>query len=61
MQAQVAAELGIDPSTIAQWRRGVGMSGDTALRVSLWLGRDLRMFAKYPPADPLPQSRGKAA
>ena len=47
---QVAAELGISETTVSTWRRGTSMSGDVALRVSLWLGADLRDFAR-PPAD----------
>ncbi len=59
MQLQVAAELGVNASTISQWRRGVGMSGDVALRIACWLRVDLRDFAKEP-ADPLPETQRAA-
>jgi transcriptional regulator with XRE-family HTH domain len=58
-QHQVAAQLCVNPSTIRQWRFGVGMSGDVALRLSLWLPCDLRDYARQP--DPLPGRTGKAA
>ena len=57
-QRQVAAVLGVDPATIRQWRRGFGMNGGAALRLSAWLDTDLREFARQ---DPLPETRGKAA
>ncbi len=55
---QVADQLDISPSTIRQWRLGVGMSGDVALRLSLWLPCDLRDYAKQ---DPLPAAQTEAA
>jgi transcriptional regulator with XRE-family HTH domain len=65
MQLQVAAELGIDASTIAQWRRGVGMSGDVAVRLAIWMDVDLRAYARQvparPPADPAPAVSADAA
>jgi transcriptional regulator with XRE-family HTH domain len=59
-QLQVASQLAVNPSTIRQWRLGVGMSGDVALRVALFLDVNLSDYA-VPPADPLSQSQGEAA
>jgi transcriptional regulator with XRE-family HTH domain len=47
-QLQVAGQLGVNPSTIRQWRLGVGMSGDVAVRIALWLAADLRDYAAPP-------------
>ncbi len=60
-QRQVASQLGINTSTIRQWRLGIGMSGDVAVRLAVWLDEplDLRDFAMLP-ADPLPD-QGVAA
>jgi transcriptional regulator with XRE-family HTH domain len=55
---QVADQLDINPSTIRQWRLGVGMSGDVALRLAIWLPCDLRDYARQ---DPLPVTQGEAA
>jgi hypothetical protein len=49
-QLQVAGQLAVNPSTIRQWRLGVGMSGDVAVRLALWLPADLRNYA-VPPAS----------
>lgn len=57
---QVAAELGVSETTVACWRRGGGMNGDVALRISVWLRKDLRDYARHP-EDPLPADQGKAA
>ena len=57
----VAAELGVTYSTLCYWRRGNNaMTARAALRISVWLSRDLRMFTSYTPADP-PPATGKAA
>jgi transcriptional regulator with XRE-family HTH domain len=58
-QLQVASQLRVNPSTIRQWRLGVSMSGDVAVRLALWLRVDLRKFARQP-ADPSPATQ-KAA
>ena len=50
---QVAAELGVSETTVACWRRGGGMNGDVALRISVWLSVDLRDFARQKPAADL--------
>ena len=59
-QLQMASQVGVDPSTFRQWRLGVGMSGDVAVRVALWLDVDLSDYA-VPPGDPLPETQGQAA
>ena len=66
-QHQVAAQLCINPSTIRQWRFGVSMSGDVAVRLALWLPADLRDYARQPvdpvpaPADQPPEPERRAA
>jgi hypothetical protein len=50
---QVAAELGVSETTVACWRRGGGMNGDVAVRIAVWLRRDLRSFARQKPAADL--------
>jgi transcriptional regulator with XRE-family HTH domain len=50
---QVAAELGVSEATVSAWRRRYSsMSGDAAVRVALFLRRDLRDFARQRPARP---------
>ena len=59
--AEMAAELDVDISTIACWRRGGGMNGDALVRLSLWMPRlDLRAYAR-PPAGPAPAVSADAA
>src|SRR5438874_2593241 len=63
---QVAAELDVSEATVSAWRRRYSsMTADVALRVSIWLRKDLRDFAvrkpARPPADPLPADQGQAA
>ncbi len=45
-RAQVAAILGVTRGRYCQWTAGGGIGADVALRASVWLGRDLRDFAK---------------
>ena len=52
--AEMAAELDVDISTIACWRRGGGMNGDALVRLSIWMPVDLRDFAREPAADLAP-------
>ena len=58
---ETATKLDVSYATMGTRRLGGGMRADVAVRIALFLGRDLRMFAKYPPADPLPRSRDTAA
>ena len=60
--AEMAAELDVDISTIACWRRGGGINGDALLRLCIWMPiTDLRAYARQlPPADP-PADQGEAA
>ena len=63
---EVSDQLGVSNSTYGYWRsRGTSMTGGAAVRVSIWLDRDLRDFTTErparPPADPLPASQGQAA
>lgn len=56
---ELAAELDVSYPTLCCWRRGDnGMRGDVALRISFFLGADLRRFARQ--IDPLPD-QGRAA
>jgi len=49
----LAKELGVVYSTYAYWRsRHSGMTGNAALRVSIFLREDLRSFARQAPARP---------
>ena len=62
MHYQVAAELGVSEATVSAWRRRYSsMSGDAAVRVSLWLGADLRRFAVTRHVSPLPEARDDVA
>jgi hypothetical protein len=54
---ELAQLLGIDTATPRQWRRGGGMNGVIALRISLFIDADLRRFT-VPPA--LPATRDAA-
>jgi hypothetical protein len=42
----VAAILGVAACTFTLWGGGGGIGSDAALRACVWLGRDLRDFAK---------------
>ena len=56
---ELAAEFGVAYATYAYWRRNYStMTGNAAVRISLWIGPDLRDFARQvPPADPLLESQ----
>lgn len=43
---EVAEVLGVAPCTISTWGAGGGISSDAALRICIWLGRDIESFAK---------------
>lgn len=47
---KVAAALGVQPCTYSAWSNGGGFSADVAVRISLWLGADLRTFAAIDPS-----------
>lgn len=58
----LAAEFGVAYSTYSYWRRNcTTMTGSAAVRISFWLGRDLRDFARQKPAADLPQATPDAA
>ena len=60
-QHRLAETFGVDYSTLYYWRRGDTIMGaDIALRICVFLGADLRDFVKQP-ADPPPETQGKAA
>jgi transcriptional regulator with XRE-family HTH domain len=59
---EVAEQMGVSYSTYGYWRyRRTSMSAHVALRVSTWLGRDLRDFARYTEMDLDPPAQGQAA
>jgi len=56
-RAQAAAEVGVSSTTWSYWSAGGKIGSDSALRISLWIDRDLRTFAKprsraVPPGSP---------
>lgn len=58
---QVANQVGVSYDTYNLWRyHGTSMRGGAAVRVSAWLGRDLREFTRKR-TGPIPEYRGKAA
>ena len=60
--AEMAAELDVNISTIACWRRGGGVNGDVLVRVCLWMPiADLRSFARERPAADLAPAVSDAA
>lgn len=59
-RAQVAAELGVSPASWSGWSSGrTPIGGDSALRISVFIDRDLRDFLK--PAEPSPVTQADAA
>jgi transcriptional regulator with XRE-family HTH domain len=53
-RAQACAELGISPTSWSSWSAGATIGAGSALRISLWIDRDLRDFAK-------PRAKARAA
>ncbi len=45
-RAQASAELGISPTSWSSWSSGATIGAGSALRISFWINRDLRTFAK---------------
>jgi hypothetical protein len=58
-RAQACAELGVSPASWSCWSNGATIGAGSALRISFWINRDLRDFAK--PADLEPSAQGNAA
>jgi len=43
---QVAQVLGVSPAAVTVWGAGGGIGADAALRICVWLGCEIKDFAK---------------